>query len=114
MDVYLTSSDADLTNANTSGYFVRMGNTSDEISLYMKDAGGTGIKIIDGADASLNTSSSNVKLRVIRTATNDWSLLREINSAGSYTLEGTVNDATYTTSAFFGFLVRQSTASFFP
>src|SRR5689334_12937602 len=39
-DVFLTASAADLTNANTTGYFVRIGNTDDEVALYRKGTGG--------------------------------------------------------------------------
>ena len=53
-DVYLTASASDITAITTSGYFVRIGNTADEISLYRKDAGvATPVKIIDGADGSV-------------------------------------------------------------
>ena len=45
VDIYLTASAEDLTNTATSGYFVRIGNTTDEISLYLKDASGFSAKI---------------------------------------------------------------------
>lgn len=113
-DVYLTASASDLTNTNTTGYFVRIGNTDDEISLYRKDAGVAAIKIIDGVNGTTNTSNNTVKIRVIRNAANQWSLLRDLSGTGSsYTSEGVITDATYLTSAFFGIWIRQSTASFF-
>ena len=112
-DIYLTASDQDLIAATTTGYFVRIGNTTDEISLYLKDGNGTISKIIDGADASLG-STTNMKLRVIRTAANTWSLYRDLTGTGTaFVLEGSVTDATFTTSAYFGLLVKQSTSSFF-
>lgn len=111
VDVYLTASLSDLTDNSNTGYLVRIGNTADEISLYRKDAGALPIKIIDGVDASLG-SSNNLKLRVIRNNNNDWILERDLTGTG-YFVEGSFNDATYTTSAYFGFLVKQSTSSFF-
>jgi hypothetical protein len=33
-DIFLTATASDLTSNNTTGYFVRIGNTDDEISLY--------------------------------------------------------------------------------
>ncbi|MBX9784664.1 MAG: lamin tail domain-containing protein [Chitinophagaceae bacterium] len=114
VDVYLTASAADISQANTTGYVVRIGNTDDEIALYRKDAGGAFIKIIDGINGVLNASSNVMRIRVIRTAANQWNLLRDLSGTGnSYTSEGTVTDATYNTSGFFGFLVRQSTSGFF-
>ena len=113
-DVYLTASASDLTNSSTTGYFVRIGNTDDEISLYRKDAGVAAVKIIDGANGTTNTSNNTMKIRVIRNAANQWTLLRDITGTGaSYTSEGVVTDATFTTSSFFGIWTRQSTASFF-
>ncbi len=113
VDVYLAASAADLSNTATSGYFVRIGNSTDEISLYLKDASGVSSKIIDGADGSLS-SSTNLKLKVIRNASNNWSLYRDLTGTGTaFVLEGSVTDATFTTSSFFGLLIKQSTNSFF-
>ncbi|MFN4285081.1 MAG: lamin tail domain-containing protein [Lacibacter sp.] len=114
IDVYLTASGPNLSLNSTTGYVVRIGNTEDEISLLRKENTGAFVKIIDGADGVLNTSSSVIRIRVIRTAANQWTLLRDLTGTGNnFSNEGTVTDATYTTSHSFGFLVRQSTASFF-
>ncbi len=45
VDVFLTASASDLSLNTTTGYFVRIGNTTDEICLYKKDATGTITKI---------------------------------------------------------------------
>ncbi|HSU28044.1 MAG TPA: lamin tail domain-containing protein [Chitinophagaceae bacterium] len=114
IDVYLTASAGDITLSNTSGYFVRIGNTNDEISLYRKDASGTSTMIINGADGILNTSSNMMKIKVTRDAANQWTLFRDLTGTGSsYASEGSVTDATFLTSAFFGIWIHQSTASFF-
>lgn len=114
IDVFLTASSSDLNNANTTGYFVRIGNTDDEISLYRKNAGGTVTKIIDGADDVLNNSSNSMRIRVINSASNEWTLYRDLTGTGtSYIAEGSVTDATFSTSSFFGISIRQSSASFF-
>ena len=112
-DVYLIASVSDLTNANTTGYFVRIGNTDDEVALYRKGTGGTITKIIDGSNDVTNNSDNVLKIRVIRDAANTFTLLRDFGASGTFVSEGTVTDATYTTSAFFGILVKQSTATFF-
>ena len=114
IDVYLTASASDLSQAGTTGYFVRIGNTDDEISLYRKDAGGVITKIIDGVNGILNKSTSAVNIKIIRDGANQWSLLRDLSGTGNtFTNEGIVTDATYTTSSFFGIFVKQSTSSFF-
>ncbi|RYF90379.1 MAG: hypothetical protein EOO03_03830, partial [Chitinophagaceae bacterium] len=106
VDVYLTASASDLTQASTTGYFVRIGNTDDEISLYRKDAGLAAVKIIDGLNATTNTSNNTIRIRVIRNAANQWTLSRDLTGTGSsYTSEGVATDGTYITSAFFGIWV---------
>ena len=113
-DVFLTASASDITLNTTTGYFVRIGNTNDEICLYKKDAAGVVTKIIDGVDGITNISNNILKIKVVRSAANLWTLQRDITGVGtSYFTEGTITDNTYSTSAFFGILIKQSTASFF-
>ena len=114
VDVFLTASASDLLATTTTGYFVRLGGTTDDVSLYKKISGGTITKIIDGVDGILNTSNNTLKLKVIRAATNVFTLYRDITGTGTaYTSEGSIADATYTTSSFYGIAIKQSTASFF-
>ena len=114
IDVYLTASASDITLTATTGYFVRIGNTDDEISLYRKDASGAVVKIIDGVNGILNSSNNVMKIKVFRNAANLWSLSRDLSGTGTnYFNEGVFTDATYLTSSFFGIRITQSTASFF-
>jgi hypothetical protein len=114
VDVYLTADNANLSSGTLNGYFVRIGNTSDEISLY-RNVSGTITEILDGLDGTVSSSSNNlIKLKVIRDAANQFTLSRDMSGTGtSYITEGTITDATFTSSAFFGFFIQQSTASFF-
>lgn len=74
-DIYLTASASDLLATSTTGYFVRLGGTLDEICLYKKNGTGIITKIIDGVDAVLNTSNNVLKIKVIRDAANQFTLL---------------------------------------
>lgn len=113
VDVFLIASATDISATGTTGYFVRIGNTDDEISLYRKDATGS-TKLIDGANGILNNSSNSMRIKVIRTAAGQWQLLRDLSATGNnYFSEGSSTDVTYTSSSFFGILARQSTGSFF-
>jgi hypothetical protein len=98
--VYLVSDQPDLTSS-VSGYFVEIGNTADEISLYRQD-GTAEVKIIDGLDKTLNTSSVNVKIKVTRDDAGHWQLFSDVGTTGSYTSEGAVTDSTYNSSNYFG------------
>jgi hypothetical protein len=112
VDIFLTSETENLKNTQ-NGYFVRIGGTRDEISLYKKIAGVTTL-IINGTDGVTNRSSNTLKIKVARSADYEWTLERDIAGTGtSYITEGTVTDNAYTASSFFGILVQQSTSSFF-
>ena len=113
VDVFLTANASDLTAAATTGYFVRIGGTTDEVSLFRKDAGTATTKIIDGVDGILNTSNNLIKIKVTRNASNVFTLLRDAGITGNFFNEGIATDATFTSSSFFGIVVRQSTSTFF-
>lgn len=114
VDVWLAAASQDLTATGNSGYFVRVGSTDDDICLYKKLPSGSAIKMIDGINGILNTSSSTLKIKVIRTAADKWILLRDLTASGTaYKSEGEVTDNSINTSNYFGILIRQSTASFF-
>jgi hypothetical protein len=112
VDVFLMS-DVAILPGIANGYFVRIGGTPDEISLYRTDAG-VATKIIDGADGRSDLGSNNqIGVKVIRSG-NLWTLSDSVVGATPLQLtEGSISDATYNTSAFFGIAVKQSTASFF-
>jgi hypothetical protein len=114
VDIYLTASASNITAASTTGYFVRIGDADDEVSLYRKDVNGS-TKIIDGINGIISSSTNNiVKIKAIRNAGNQWILFRDLSGTGSsYVTEGVATDAAYTTSAFFGILLKQSTSNFF-
>lgn len=113
VDIYLISNSADLKAASFNGYFVRIGNTADEISLYRR-TGSTNTMIINGTDGITNFSNNVLKIKVVRTAANVWTLERDNTGTGNdYFLEGSVTDATHLTSTHFGVSITQSTSSFF-
>lgn len=112
VDVYLISEQSNLNSPSNNGYFVRIGGTPDEVSLY-KMTNGTASLLINGTDGVTNTSNNTLRVRVIRDAANNWTLERDATGGINYTLEGTVMDNAFTTSQYFGIRIVQSTASFF-
>jgi hypothetical protein len=114
IDAYLISNNNNLAASNINGYFVRIGNTSDDICLY-KSTAGAQVILIDGLNTSVASTSNNlIKIKVTRTSANLFTLERDVTgTGGSYFTEGTITDATFTTSTAFGFAIKQSTASFF-
>lgn len=115
VDIYLTSDIDNLQSANVNGYFIRLGGTLDEICLYKRSGLiSTAVKLIDGMDGSISSSTSNLlKIKITRSVSHLFTLERDMTGTGSsYVSEGSVTDATFTSSNSFGFLIQQSTASF--
>jgi len=98
--VYLVSNQSDLT-LPLNGYYVMIGNTADEISLYRQGAS-TLSKIIDGVDGRVNLSTVSVKVKVTRDASGNWQLFSDVGSTGTYVSEGNVSDQTHTVSSYMG------------
>ena len=61
VDVFLTASLPDLPDAANRGYFLRIGNTLDELALYRKDSTASH-KIIDGMDGRNWDQGTYIKL----------------------------------------------------
>ncbi len=98
--IYLVSNNADLT-ASLNGYFILVGNTTDEISLY-RQSGTTVTEILDGLDGTVNSDPVNVRIRVTRDALGNWEVFRDITGGYAFTSEGTILDNTYTSTTHFG------------
>jgi hypothetical protein len=98
--VYLASSTANLGGA-LQGYYVMVGNTDDEISLY-RQTGTTGVKIIDGMNGRLAFPNSSMRIKVTRDAAGHWQLYTDVGITGYYTLEGATTDVTHAASQYAG------------
>lgn len=115
VDVYLNSDKADLKSSNINGYFIRIGGTDDDISLFKRSgAASTNVKLIDGLNGVLNTSNNTLKIRISRNNASLFALEREVegSNSGFYT-EGTAVDTSFINSTYFGIFIQQSTSSFF-
>ncbi|RNI26193.1 lamin tail domain-containing protein [Rufibacter latericius] len=109
-EVYLVSDVPDLKGA-VQGYFVRVGGTEDEVSLFRRD-GSIATKIIDGPDKTVAASNNRLWVKVTRSAAHGWTL--ELDASGAkreYQVQGTAQDARYTTSSYAGILFRYSQAN---
>ena len=113
VDAYIMASSDSLNLPSTTGYFVRIGGTDDEVSLFQKNKDGKSIKLIDGVNGSTNSSDNNLTIKITRTQDGLFTLWRTEKSTGQFLQEGSVTNNVYLTSGFFGFFIKQSTASFF-
>jgi hypothetical protein len=112
-DVWLIASQADLKATNNSGYFVRLGGTADEVSLFRKDSTRTAVLVIDGLDGTLSSATNNlVRVRVTRTTANRWTLERDLAGTRTFVAEAAQPvDATYQRSVSMGVSLLYSSAN---
>ncbi len=101
--IYLMSDQADL-EGSLNGYYLMIGDTQDEISLY-KQEGLTSTYIINGADGIV-AGAPKVRIKVIRDQTGRWSLYQDLNGGNNYEFVGSEVDLDpdITSTGYFGFL----------
>ncbi len=102
LDIYLSSDTSNLEAVN-NGYFVRIGNTLDEVSLY-KTINGIESKIIDGTDDFTDTSEVNLRIKSTRDQNGNWEIQAAKLPSTNFISMGTILDLGTGTSDFFGFL----------
>ncbi len=112
-DVWLMASTSDLRTGSPSGYFVRLGGTDDEISLFRRDSTRSSVVVIDGQNTTLASATNNlVRVRVTRSIANRWTLERDLTGGRNFVAEpGSPTDATYQRSAAVGVSLLYSAAN---
>lgn len=98
--VYLMADSENLNNVQ-NGYFIKIGGTPDEVSLY-NVSGGSESLLIDGTDGRVGLSSVEVFVRVTREENGDWDLKTKLTGETNFVSEGTANDLTIKKSSHFG------------
>lgn len=91
VDWYILADDSLLENSSEA-YFVRIGNTEDEVSLYRQENGEI-TKIINGLDDREDINTIDLMLKVERTLGGNFSLWLDLNDGNGWILEGEVQDA---------------------
>ncbi len=87
-DVWLLASQPDLRSPATTGYFVRLGGTDDEVSLFRKDSARSPVLVIDGLNGTLASSTNNlVRVRVTRSLQGQWTLAHDLTGGRSFVAE---------------------------
>lgn len=98
--VYLCSDQSDV-SSGLNGYFVKIGNTEDEISLYRQD-GSESTEIIDGTDDRVMMDFVNVRILVTRDNQGLWELKSDTLGGTDYYTEGSITDDTHFISFYSG------------
>lgn len=97
---YLVSDSANL-KGEVHGYYVRIGSTADDISLYRQD-GTSHILVIDGVDGKLGLSTVEANILVTRDSLGNWELFSDVGLTGTYVSEGSAYDEEFIKSSFVG------------
>ncbi len=71
--IYLMADQADV-SGDVNGYFVMVGGSQDEVSLYRQDRSAT-TKIIDGADGRVDDKPVQINVQVTRDTQGNWEVL---------------------------------------
>lgn len=112
-DVWLLASQADLRSPATKGYFVRLGGTDDEVSLFRKDSARSATVLIDGLNGTLASTTNNlVRVRVTRSLQGQWTLARDLTGGRNFVAEASQpTDNTHQRSAVVGVALLYSSAN---
>ncbi len=98
--VYIMADVLDLSNVQ-NGYFVKIGGTPDEISLY-KVLEGSEAVLIDGVDGRVGLSNVQVEINITRNSANSWELKSKLAGESDFVSEGNIIDSDINSSAYFG------------
>jgi len=100
--VYLTSDRSDITSG-CNGYYVQIGGTNDEVSLFVQE-GTKKTKIIDGTDKRTDGNPVEILIKVTRDADGNFTLYSKLPAETSYVQEGTTQNNVIKGSNFFGLM----------
>lgn len=107
--VYIAS-DVETITSGCNGYYVQIGGTNDEISLFLQQ-GSTKTKIIDGLDKRTDGNPVEVLIRVTRDASGVFTLYSKLPSESEYYEEGSTQNNVVTETSYFGLLFSNTTTT---
>src|SRR5665647_165333 len=100
--VYIASDKNDL-SAGCNGYYVQIGGTNDEVSLFLQE-GTKKTKIIDGTDKRTDGNPVEVRIKVTRDAQGNFSLFSKLITETDFVQEGSTQNNIIKQSNYFGLL----------
>mgnify|MGYP001597758484 FL=1 len=109
IDILLASDSINPSKANHA-YFIRIGDTKDDVSMY---------RIFDGLTTQITNGSDNktekkkMDIQVTHQKNGKWTIEVDHNDGNPPLVEGVVDDVKITDSDFFSVRIKQSTSSFF-
>jgi len=101
-NVYLASDKSDV-SSGCNGYYVQIGGSNDEVSLYVQE-GTRKTKIIDGKDKRTDSNVVDLRIKVTRDALGNFTLYSRLAGESDFVQEGTVLNNAVKNSTYFGVL----------
>ncbi|MFH5883138.1 lamin tail domain-containing protein [Halalkalibaculum sp. DA3122] len=98
--IYLLADQPELAEP-VNGYYVRVGHTDDEVSLF-RQTGTEQTKIIDGANDLIDHDPVAVRIKVTRDLEGHWKFLADSTGGNDFTSQGSARDNTHRFSNVFG------------
>ena len=98
--VYLVSDKADV-SAGCNGYFVQIGGSPDEVSLFVQE-GTKKTRIISGINDRTNTSTVELRIKVTRDSQGKFELFTKLASETEFVLVGTAQNTAVKNGSYFG------------
>lgn len=98
--VYVVSDRQSMENG-LNGYFVQVGGTNDEVSLFLQQ-GTLKTKIIDGVDKRTDLKSLSITIKVTRDSASVFNLYSKLAAEDDFVLEGTVQNSKVKQCNYFG------------
>jgi PKD repeat protein len=102
-------SDQSNVEGSLNGYFIKIGGSEDEISLYKQDAYQE-TEIIDGTDDRVDMSSVVVRVKLSRDNLGNWALYSDNTGGTSFVQEGIAFDNSHTSSQYCGVYTKYSSS----
>jgi len=107
--VYLVSDRSEI-SLGCSGYYVQIGGTNDEVSLFVQE-GTKKTKIIDGTDKRTDGNPVELKIKVTRDVSGNYELFSKLATEKEYISEGTVQNNVVKNSSYFGLLFSNTSTT---
>lgn len=107
--IYLTSDRNDL-SAGCYGYYVQIGGTNDEVSLFVQE-GTKKTKIIDGTDNRTDGSPVEMRIKVTRDARGNFTLYSKKPTETDFVTEGATTNNALKGGTYFGLLYANTTTT---
>ncbi|MDX2071319.1 MAG: Ig-like domain-containing protein [Haliscomenobacter sp.] len=105
--IYLSASQSNLSQT-LNGYFIQVGGINgdlDALQLCRQDGNNITV-LLNGRAGGAGTATVNVRVRVKRSSTGLWTLEADYNGGRSFESEGSTQDQTYSSGAYFGWICR--------